>query len=156
MGISCTLTVNCMSEHKICKILWFCIQIIEKIAKQWCGGEKSCIHCNHCKFRSSRPEVFRQTGILKNLSKFTEKHLCQSLFFNKVAGLMPATLSKMRFLHRCFPVNFVKFIRTPFFTEHLQWLLQTKVNLRLVNIFRGCRKAKPGCNGWNLFWNSSS
>ena len=25
-------------------------------------------------------------GVLKNLAKFTGKHLCQSLFFNKVAG----------------------------------------------------------------------
>ena len=33
---------------------------------------------------------------------------------------MPATLSKKRL--RCFPVDFAKFIRTPFLTEHLQWL----------------------------------
>ena len=25
--------------------------------------------------------------------------------------------------HRCFPVNFAKFSRTPFFIEHLRWLL---------------------------------
>ena len=25
--------------------------------------------------------------------------------------------------HRCFPVKFTKFFRTPFFTEHLQWPL---------------------------------
>ena len=34
--------------------------------------------------RSSRPEVFCKKGVLRNLTKFTEKHLCQSLFFNKV------------------------------------------------------------------------
>ena len=34
--------------------------------------------------RSSRPEVFCRKGVLRNLTKFTEKHLCQSLFFNKV------------------------------------------------------------------------
>ena len=28
-----------------------------------------------------------------------------------------------RLQYRCFCVNFVKFLRTPFFTEHLQWLL---------------------------------
>ena len=27
--------------------------------------------------------------------------------------------------HRCFPVNFAKFLRTLFFTEHLWWLLLT-------------------------------
>ena len=31
-------------------------------------------------------------GVLKNAAKFTGKHLCQSLFFNKVAGLRHATL----------------------------------------------------------------
>ena len=29
-------------------------------------------------------------------------------------GLEPATLLKKRLWHRCFPVNFVKFLRTPF------------------------------------------
>ena len=55
--------------------------------------------------------------------KFTGKHLRQSLFFNKVAGVSPATLLKKRFWHRCFPVNFVKYLRTPTFIEHLWWLL---------------------------------
>ena len=58
--------------------------------------------------RSSRPEVFCKKGLLRNFAKFLGKHLYQSLFFNKVAGL---------------PVNFVKFLRTSFFTEHLLWLL---------------------------------
>ena len=31
-------------------------------------------------------------GVLKNFSKFTGKHMCQGLFFNKVAGLRTATL----------------------------------------------------------------
>ena len=33
--------------------------------------------------------------------------------------LRPATLFKKRLWHRCFPVNFAKFLRTPLFTEHL-------------------------------------
>ena len=44
-----------------------------------------------------------QKGILKNLTKFTGKHLCWSLFFCKVAGLSPATSLKKRHSHRCFP-----------------------------------------------------
>ena len=59
------------------------------------------------------PEVFRKKGLLKNFTKFTGKRLCWSLFFNEVAGL-PATLLKKRLQHRCFPVNFVKFLATPF------------------------------------------
>ena len=69
------------------------------------------------------PEVFCKKGVLWNFVKFTGKYLRQSLFFNKLAGLRPATLSKKRLWHRCFPVNFVKFLRTPFLTEHLRWLL---------------------------------
>ena len=36
--------------------------------------------------RSSRAEVFCKKGVLKNIAKFTGKHLCQSLFFNKVVA----------------------------------------------------------------------
>ena len=36
--------------------------------------------------RSSRKEVFYKKDVLKNFAKFTVKHLCQSLFFNEVAG----------------------------------------------------------------------
>ena len=72
-------------------------------------------------FRSSRPEVFCKKGILRNFAKFTRKHLCQRLSFNKVAG--PAIFLKKRLGHRFFPVNFAKFLRTPFFTEHVRWLL---------------------------------
>ena len=32
-------------------------------------------------------DVFCKKGVLKNLAKFTGKHLHQSLFFNKAAGL---------------------------------------------------------------------
>ena len=52
-------------------------------------------------FRSSHSVVFWKICVLRNFAKFTGKHLCQ----------------------KCFPVNFAKILRTPFFTEHLQWLL---------------------------------
>ena len=39
--------------------------------------------------------------------------------FNKVASLSPATLLKKRLWHRCFPVNFSKFLRTPFYRTTL-------------------------------------
>ena len=81
--------------------------------------------------RSSRPYVFCKKDVHRNFTKFTGKHLCQSLFFNKVAAcrvsflikLQPATLLKKKFWHRCFPVNFAKILRTPFLTDHLRWLL---------------------------------
>ena len=73
--------------------------------------------------RSSRPDVFCKRGVLRNFAKLTRKHLRQILFFNKVAGLRPATLLQKSLWHRYFPVNFVKFLRTPIFIEHLWWLL---------------------------------
>ena len=59
------------------------------------------------------PEVFCK-GVLRKSTKFTGKHLCQSLFFNNIAGLRLAPLLKMRLWYRCFPVNFSKFLRTSF------------------------------------------
>ena len=49
--------------------------------------------------------------VIKNFAKLTGKHLCQGLLFNKVAGL------------RLFPVNIVKFLRTPFLQNTSEQLL---------------------------------
>ena len=38
------------------------------------------------KHRSSRPEVFCRKVVPRNFAKFTGKHLCESQFFNKIAG----------------------------------------------------------------------
>ena len=67
-------------------------------------------------FRSSRLDVLSyKKGVLKKFLKFTGKHMYQSLFLNKVAGLRSATLLKKRLRHWCFPVNFAKFLRTHFY-----------------------------------------
>ena len=67
--------------------------------------------------RRNFPEVFCKKDVYGNFAKCTGKHLCQSLFFNT------ATLLKKRLWHRYFPVNFAKFRRTRFLTQHLWWLL---------------------------------
>ena len=81
-------------------------------------------------FRSSRPKMFCKKSILKNFTKFIGKHLCQSLFFNKVAGLRVATVLKKRLWYRCFPVNFAKYLRISFFIEHLWCLLLHLVRMQ--------------------------
>ena len=58
------------------------------------------------------------------ISQNSQEKICAGLFFNKVAGLMPATFKKWIW-HRCFAVNFVQFLRTTFFIEHLRWLLRS-------------------------------
>ena len=61
--------------------------------------------------RSSRPEVFRKKGVLKNFAKFTGKHLYHSFFFNNVAGTAPAaTLFSCEF---CEIFNNTYLYRTP-------------------------------------------
>ena len=68
--------------------------------------------------RSSRPEMFCKKGVLRNFAKFTGKQLCQSLLFNKAAD-RACNFIKKRLWHRCFPVNFAKFLRIPFLIEHI-------------------------------------
>ena len=63
--------------------------------------------------RSSHQRCSIKKGVLKNFAKFTGKHLCWRLFFDKVAGLRLPNLLKKRLQHRCFPVNFAKFLRAP-------------------------------------------
>ena len=116
--------------------------------------------------------MFCKNRFLRDFANFTGKHLCQSLFFNKVSDLSPATLLKKRLCHRCFkggsrtaatskmdrfvitvngfqpltiitkrsildvaaildpplcfPVNLSKFLRIPFLTEKLWWLLLSR------------------------------
>ena len=65
-------------------------------------------------YRSSHQGCSIIKSVLRNFAKFTGKHLCKTLFFNKVAGLRLATLLKKRLWRTCFPVNFEKFLRTPF------------------------------------------
>ena len=45
--------------------------------------------------RSSHRKCSVKKGVLKNISKFTGKHLCQSLFFNTVAGLRFCILNQL-------------------------------------------------------------
>ena len=71
--------------------------------------------------RSSCLEVFCKKDVLRNFWKFTGKHLCQ-----KACNLL-----KTRLWHKCFPVNFEKFLRTTFFLEHLWCLLQNEIRYNL-------------------------
>ena len=56
-----------------------------------------------------------ENDVLKSFTKFTEKYLCWSHFFNTVACLKTWNFIKKRLQHRYFPVNFSKNIiyRTP-------------------------------------------
>ena len=67
-------------------------------------------------------QMFFKIGVLK-ISQISQKTSVLEPNFSKVAGLIFCNFIKKRLRHRCFPVKFAKFLRTTFFTEHLQWLL---------------------------------
>ena len=52
--------------------------------------------CNFHSYRSSHRRCSVRKDVLRNFAKLSEKHLCHSLVFNKVAGLRPKTLLKKR------------------------------------------------------------
>ena len=58
-------------------------------------------------------------GVPRNFAKFPGKHLCQRLFFNKVAGLRLSN-------------EFYKISKNTFFIEPLRWLLLFVVNCEKV------------------------
>ena len=60
-------------------------------------------------FRSSHPGVFYKKGVLKNFAKFTGKHQCQSLFFNK-----KETLAQV------FSCEYCEIFKNTFYAEHLR------------------------------------
>ena len=59
----------------------------EQKPKQKMGFILHEIHIQDFICRSSRLGVFYKIGILENFAKFTVKHPCQGLFFNKAAGV---------------------------------------------------------------------
>ena len=91
-------------------------------------------------YRSSCLEIFCRKGFLRNVAKFTGKHLCQSLFFTKVAGLRlrPATLVNKR-LAQVFSSEFWKIFKNIFFyrTSTVAAFLFNKV-AGLKRLYRKC------------------
>ena len=71
--------------------------------------------------------VVRRWSVKKaflEISQISQENTCARASF--LIKLQPATLLRKRLWHRCFPVNFEKFLRTPFLTERVRWLLVDK------------------------------
>ena len=58
-------------------------------------------------FRSSHQRCSIKKSVLRNFTKFTGNTFARVSFLIKLQAL------KKRLWHRCFPVNFAKFLRTP-------------------------------------------
>ena len=57
--------------------------------------------------------------------QISQESTCVVVFINKVAGPQNCNFIKKGLQHRFSPGKFAKLLRTPCFTEHLQWLLLT-------------------------------
>ena len=69
-------------------------------------------------FRSSQQRCSMEKGVLRNFSKFRGKHLCQSLFFNKVTDL-GCNFIKKETLAQVFCCDFWEISKNNVFTEHI-------------------------------------
>ena len=107
-------------------------------------------------FRSSRPEMFCEKGVLKN-SQNSQGNTCARLFFNKVAGLKACNFIKKRLQHGCFLVKFAKLLRAPILKNMCQRLvLLSELNGEVYQIswsqsFTGALLLNPPQNNIYLF-----
>ena len=108
----CNVLFMIFQFSKISSILYLTSLIARCTKLKW--NQKYFMKSKILNFQKQPPEVFYEKGVLWNFTKFTGKHLCQSVVFNKAAWLRPATLLKKRLWHRCFLVNFAKLLRTTF------------------------------------------
>ena len=102
-------------------------------AQKWCG-HPSCLEklwniwLLFCEFNlviMVNTEAATRGVLIKKvfleISQDSQENTCVRVSF--LIKKRPAHLLKKRPWHRCFPVNFVKLLKTPFLTEHIRWLL---------------------------------
>ena len=100
-------------SHILCSVIfegsYACTQLSQWAApldKQWT-------------FRSSHRSCSVKKDALKSFAKFTGKHLCWSLFLNKVEGLRPATILK-KTLTQVISCDYCEIFKNTYFKEHLR------------------------------------
>ena len=84
--------------------------------------------------------------VFLEISQNSMENTCARVSFliklqTRVSFLIKLHVSGLRKLwHRCFLLNFAKFLWAPFLTEHLRWLLLSNIKWNLEN------------TGWHLVW----
>ena len=107
-------------------IFWICLDFLSEFKTQINAVVKNLVVCYANEEPKSSQDV--KLYLVYFLWQKIKKECLQwsslpQISFNKVADLKSATLLKKRLWHRCFPVNFAKFLRKSFLTEHLWWLI---------------------------------
>ena len=92
------------------------------------------------KFRSIRRGCSVRKGVIKNVAKFTKKHLCQSLFFNKVASLS-----------HCRPQVFLVYIKmtNSYYQKHKE-NLRKEARKRYQNLFKEEKERRQKMSQTNI------
>ena len=81
------------------------------------------------------PEVFwKKKHVLRNFAKFTGKHLCQSPFFNIVAGPRACNFVKKETLAQVLFCEFCEISKNNFFTEHLWATASEPISICSVSV----------------------
>ena len=94
------------------------------------------------------------------ISQKSQQNTCARVSFFIKLQPRSVTLLKKRLWHRCFPLYFEKFLRTPFSIEHLCWLLLKNlwniiwqsqfIQLNFIKDF----KSNFNSLLWNTIWNN--
>ena len=102
--------------------------------------------------RSSHQRCSIVKDVLGNFTKFTGKHLCKSLFFDKVVGLWGETCNfiKKETLAQVFSCEFCEISKNTFFTEHLRMTASASV-LTTKSVFLFVYLVKFDCNNKRHF-----
>ena len=90
-------------------------------------------------FRSSRSEVFCKNKVSLEIAQSSQGNTYSRVSF--LIKLQACALLIQRLWHRCFPVNFAKFLRTPFLTNtsagrfcSVSWSLKNVYPVRICRI----------------------
>ena len=81
--------------------------------------------------------VTQKCSVKKVFCKISQENTCA-----RVSFLIKLQISDLRLWHRCFPVNFVKFLRTPFFIKDLWWLLLILAVLYICTYIYGTKYSR--------------
>ena len=99
------------------------------------------LNCKNKNIRHSLRRCSVKRGVLRNFAKFTGKHLCQSLYFNKVAGLPKAcNFIKIETLAQVFFCKFCEISKNIVFTEHIWATASKTLNFALESHSSVCSK----------------
>ena len=87
------------------------------------NGDRKIMQSTNYQSASSDEHLYRSSHQRCFIKKMFFKILRNSQENTGARVSLPATLLKKRLWHRCFPVNFGKFSRTPFLQKTSGWLL---------------------------------